>query len=157
MQEITTRFATKADIPVIMNLIMELATYEKLPNEVKTREKDFEENWNSFVVILAENSEETVGMAFMFHCFSTWVGKMCHLEDLVVREKYRRLGIGDILFMAVIDYSNDQKFNRLKWEVLDWNEPAIEFYKKYDAHFEKSWLTCRLKKNQLDKFKIAND
>jgi len=132
---------------------MELAIYEKEPESVTTQKTDFEENWESFVVILAENQNEVVGMAFMYHSFSTWAGKMCHLEDLIVREKFRRLGIGHILFKSAIQYVNDHQINRLKWEVLDWNEPAIQFYKKYDAHVENSWLTCRLKKDQLESYK----
>ena len=153
MQEVTTRFATKSDIPIILTMIKELATYEKEPQAVITRFEDFDKNWNSFKVILAEKNSEVVGMAFMFHCFSTWVGRMLHLEDLIVREQWRRQGIGDILFKAVIAYSNEHGINRLKWEVLDWNESAIAFYQKYDAHVEKTWLTCRLKKEQLEKFK----
>ena len=154
MQEITTRFATQADIPIIMELIMELATFEKEPHAVITTVDDFKKHWNIIQVILGERDDEVVGMAFMYESFSTWVGPMSHLEDLIVREKYRRQGIGQILFDQVIQFCNSKGYKRLKWEVLDWNQSAIEFYKKYDAHIESTWLTCRLKEDQLSTFKV---
>ncbi len=81
--------------------------------------------------------------------YSTWKGKCIYLDDIIVTEKYRRHKIGTKLFEAVIAETNKLKAKRLEWQVLDWNEPAINFYKKYNANFMKAWLTCRLTSSQL--------
>jgi GNAT superfamily N-acetyltransferase len=157
--KITTRKAVKEDIPAILELIKELAEYERAPNEVTITEnqllKDgFSEN-PVFEVVLAENDNKTLGMAFYFFSYSTWKGLCLYLEDIIVKKEYRGNGIGEILFKIVIARAKEMDAKRLQWQVLDWNEPAINFYKtKLNAVLDGEWINCKLTEQQIKDFKF---
>jgi GNAT superfamily N-acetyltransferase len=136
-----------------MGLIQELADYEKASSEVELSVEDFKAHGfgadPKFVLWVAEEKNEIVGMALCYWRYSTWKGPSFYLEDLVVRESHRRRGIGDVLFEEVKQYAAEHNAKRLEWQVLDWNKPAIEFYKKKQAALDGGWLNARLTANQL--------
>jgi GNAT superfamily N-acetyltransferase len=150
---ITTRKATRQDIPDILSLIKELAVYEKAPNEVTITPADLEEDGFGkrplYEAILAEHDGKVVGMAFYFISYSTWKGRCLFLEDIIVKQVYRNKGIGTILFNKVIEKAREIGAKRLQWQVLEWNQPAIEFYKKYKANIDPEWLNCKLTEEQI--------
>ena len=150
--EIKIRKAVRKDCARMMELIQELATYEKAPDEVTVTLSHFEESgfgqnpvWWAFV---AEVSGVVVGMALYYVRYSTWKGQRMYLEDILVTEEMRGKKIGSLLFNALIEEAKDKKFMGMKWQVLDWNEPAINFYKKYNASFDPEWLNCSISFNQ---------
>ena len=141
---ITIRKAEKKDCPRLLELIHELALYEKAPQEVTVdldhfEESGFSENpvWWAFV---AEVDEKVEGFALYYIRYSTWKGQCIYLEDLLVTEKMRGKGLGKLLFEKVIEESKARNFKRMVWQVLDWNEPAINFYKKYNATLDPEWM-----------------
>jgi GNAT superfamily N-acetyltransferase len=155
---IVLRKAKKRDIPVILELIQELATYERAPHEVTVTPEELEEDcfgehaiWEA---ILAEFNGKIIGMALYFYSYSTWKGKCIYLEDIIVTEKFRGNQIGKRLFEAVILKCKETGAKRMQWQVLDWNEPAINFYKKYDALIDPTWLTCRFTQEQIQQFSV---
>jgi GNAT superfamily N-acetyltransferase len=150
--EIKIRKAVRKDCVRMMELIQELATYEKAPDEVTVSLSHFEESgfganpvWWAFV---AEVSGIVVGMALYYVRYSTWKGQRMYLEDILVTEEMRGKKIGGLLFDALIAEAKDKKFMGMNWQVLDWNEPAINFYKKYNASFDPEWLNCSISFNQ---------
>jgi GNAT superfamily N-acetyltransferase len=149
----TLRFAQKEDCPRLMELIHELADYEKMPEEVTVTpeqfmEAGFGENpvWKAFVV---ENEEQIQGFALYYTRYSTWKGCRLYLEDFIVTEKQRGKGLGKLLFERVMQEAKDKNYNGMNWQVLDWNEPAINFYNKYTAQIESGWLNASFSKDQL--------
>lgn len=152
---IEIRKGTQADIPSALNLVKELAAYEKAPNEVEVTIAEMME-WGfgadkqfDFYVALLDGV--IVGMALYYFKYSTWKGKCLFLEDIIVTESQRGKGLGKLLFDKVVEVSKDMKVRRMEWQVLDWNSPAIEFYKKYDATLDGEWLNCKLTNYQLEK------
>jgi len=150
--EIKIRKAVRKDCARMMELIQELATYEKAPDEVTVPLSHFEESgfganpvWWAFV---AEVSGVVVGMALYYVRYSTWKGQRMYLEDILVTEEMRGKKIGSLLFDTLIQEAKDKKFMGMNWQVLDWNEPAINFYKKYNASFDPEWLNCSISFNQ---------
>lgn len=143
---ITIRLASTKDLPAIHQLVRELAIYEKEETAfVATLEeykKDFEAGW--FEALVAEDGSKTVGMAVYYATYSTWKGKMLYLEDFVVNEAYRRDGVGQLLFDAVLAQAKAKACKLLKWQVLDWNEPALKFYRKNNAIIETEWWTGKI-------------
>ncbi len=147
--EINIRRAVKEDGHAIMELIKELALYEKAPDEVTIKydhfiESGFGENpvWWAFV---AETTEKkVVGFALYYIRFSTWKGQRLYLEDIVVNEQYRGQSVGSLLLDRLIVEAKEKKFTGMMWQVLDWNEPAINFYKKYNAKMDGAWINCGL-------------
>ena len=146
--EIKIRKAARKDCARMMELIQELATYEKAPDEVTVSLSHFEESgfganpvWWAFV---AEVSGVVVGMALYYVRYSTWKGQRMYLEDILVTEEMRGKKIGGLLFDALIEEAKDKKFTGMNWQVLDWNEPAINFYKKYNANFDPEWVNCSI-------------
>lgn len=142
--DIIIRRAEKKDCVRLLELIQELAIYEKAPNEVTVTLSHFEESgfgknpvWWAFV---AEVNEEVVGMALYYIRYSTWKGQRMYLEDLLVTENMRGNKIGSLLFEALIQEAKDKNFAGMNWQVLDWNESAINFYKKYNTHFDPTWV-----------------
>jgi len=130
----------------MMRLIRELALYEKAPNEVVATEQTllshgFGKN-PLFVSWVAELDGHIVGMALCYIRYSTWKGPVLYLEDLVVTESHRSKGIGKLLFETCLDYAKTQGYPRMIWQVLDWNQPAIEFYNQYQASFDAQWLNA---------------
>ncbi|MBC8986775.1 GNAT family N-acetyltransferase [Pedobacter sp. N36a] len=152
---INIRVATQQDCPRLLELIQELALYEKAPEEVTVTLAEFEDAgfgskpvWNAFVV---ENDQLIIGFALYYTRYSTWKGCRLYLEDFIVTESYRGKGIGKLLFERVMEEAKDQNFNGMNWQVLDWNEPAINFYKKYEAQLDPEWLNGSFSKEQLAK------
>lgn len=156
--KILTRKATKADLPAAHQLIYELAVYEKAAHEVvltlEQFTKDFESSNPVYKLHVAEitpkDGKPTIaGIALFYFAYSTWKGKMVYLEDLVVSQTYRRLGIGERLIESVFQFARDENANQVRWHVLDWNEPAIRFYEKLGVKMEEEWVTCKLEKDKL--------
>lgn len=148
MKEITIRRAVKEDCPRLFELVYELAVYEKAPEEMTVTLEHFTESgfgetpvWWAFV---AEMDGRVEGFALYYVRFSTWKGQRMYLEDFIVTEKLRGMGMGGKLFDRLIVEAREKKFNGIVWQVLDWNEPAINFYKKYDSRFEPGWLNCSI-------------
>lgn len=141
------------DLSAVLDLIKELADYEKAPAEVTlTLEELQEDSFGAhpiFSFLVAESDEKIIGAAIFYFKYSTWKGKCLFLEDLIVSEPYRGKQVGKKLFEAVIQLSKKLKVKRMDWQVLDWNEPAINFYKKFDAVVDPSWVNCKLTESQL--------
>jgi GNAT superfamily N-acetyltransferase len=154
------RDAVPADMISVLSLIKELAEFENEPNAVIIDkdyliQKGFKPN-PSFQVFVAELNNEIVGMALFYPRFSTWKGKTLHLEDLIVKQNKRGLGIGKALYSKFLNYAYTQKVNRVEWVVLDWNEPAIEFYKKSGATIFDDWRTVQMNEEQLKAYVKKN-
>jgi GNAT superfamily N-acetyltransferase len=134
-------------------LIKELALYEKAPDEVITSEEQMHEDGFGenpiFKFIVAEVNKEIVGMALYYWKYSTWKGKGIYLDDIIVTENHRRKGIGKLLMDEIIKIAAREKANKLEWQVLDWNEPAINFYKKYNVEFDGEWINCKISGEEL--------
>lgn len=141
MSEIKLEYAKPEDSVELLNLVRELAIYEKAENEVYTREGDFREGLETglFRVLLAREREKVIGMALFYPIFSTWNGRTMYLEDFIVKNDFRGRGIGKLLFDKWLEICQLEGFKMLKWQVLDWNEPAKNFYKKYNSKFYPGW------------------
>jgi GNAT superfamily N-acetyltransferase len=150
---ITVRRGTQADLPQVYSLIQELAEYEKAPQEVTNTlaamEVDGFGDQPVFEFFVAEAEGKIIGICLYYMAYSTWKGKMLFLEDLVVTEAYRRYGVGKKLFDAFARRAQELGVKRLKWQVLEWNEPAITFYKKLNANFDPEWINCNLTEDQI--------
>lgn len=142
------RKGTKSDLPKALELIKELALYEKAPDEVvNTLEMMEEDGFGKnpvFGFIVAEENDEIYGMSMYYWRYSTWKGKRIYLEDLIVTESKRGSGTGKLLFEETIKIGKEEGATGMMWQVLDWNEPAINFYKKYDAVMADEWLNCNI-------------
>lgn len=149
----TLRPATAADMPAVHALIHELAVFEKAANEHScTVEQLINDGFGpsaAFECWVAEEKQQILGMMLFYTKYSTWKGKGLYLDDLIVTEKARGKGIGKVLLQKLIQIARDRQANRLEWQVLDWNTPAIEFYKKFNVEIDGGWLNCRLKHEQL--------
>jgi GNAT superfamily N-acetyltransferase len=151
---INIRKAVKEDCGKMMELIHELAVYEKAPEEVTVEFDHFVESgfgdqpvWWAFVaeIINEDQTKSVVGFALYFIRYSTWKGQRMYLEDIIVTEKMRGKGIGKMLFDQLIATCSEQNLKGMTWQVLDWNEPAINFYKKYNGvKFDANWVNCSL-------------
>jgi len=146
--EIVVRKGRKEDIPSILGLIRELAEYEKALEEVVNTAEDMEKDGFGpepvFRSMVAEAGGRIAGAAVYFIKYSTWKGKGVYLDDIVVTAPLRGKGIGSKLFEAVMDDARAMGARQMHWQVLDWNEPAIRFYRKYDARFDDEWINCKL-------------
>ena len=150
------RVAEKQDCPRLLELVNELALFERAPEEVTVTLQEFEDAgfgtkpvWKAYV---AEADGIIVAMALYYVRYSTWKGCRLFLEDLIVTEEFRGKGIGNALFDRIIVEAKELGFSGMVWQVLDWNEPAINFYKKYEAKLEPGWLNASLSKQQLSKY-----
>ena len=147
------RPGTKADLPAIYDLIMELAIYEKAPEEVENSIERMEEDGFGekpvFEFFVAEEDGEVVGTAIFYYRYSTWKGKAIYLEDLVVKEAKRGKGYGKLLLDAIVDKAKKENCKQVRWQVLDWNEPAIGFYKSLGATIDEEWFNCTLDAEQI--------
>lgn len=152
---ITIRTAIKADCSRLLELIKELAVYEKAPLEVTVSLEEFENAgfgdnpvWKAFV---AEENGIIQGFGLYYVRYSTWKGCRMYLEDLLVTEKMRGKGLGKMIFDRLIEEAKEKNFKGMTWQVLDWNDPAINFYEKYNAEFDSGWINVSLSKDQIDK------
>ena len=150
--EFFIRPARESDMEAIYELVKELAVYEKEPEAVTATVDDFTIAFNEGLLqsTVAEYNGEVVGMACYYLTFSTWKGKMMYLEDLVINEAFRRKGIGQQLFEAILDESKKQDCRLIKWQVLHWNDPAIKFYEKNQSIIEKEWWNGKIVFHQKD-------
>jgi GNAT superfamily N-acetyltransferase len=142
------RKGAPADMPAVLALIQELAVFEREPNAVVVTATDlvrdgFQEN-PLFTTFVAEVNGEIVGMALFYYRYSTWKGKTIHLEDLILKENYRKQGIGFALYQKVIETGSREGVRRIEWNVLDWNTPAINFYEKTGAKILNDWRVVQL-------------
>ncbi|MBS1521696.1 MAG: GNAT family N-acetyltransferase [Bacteroidetes bacterium] len=151
--QINLRVAAKRDCPRLLELVHELALFEKAPEEVTVTLEEFEDAgfgekpvWKTFV---AEVDGLIVGFALYYIRYSTWKGCRMYLEDLIVTEDWRGKGVGKLLFDRLIVEAREMGFNGMSWQVLDWNEPAIKFYKKYEAALDGAWINGSLSKEQI--------
>ncbi|NCD71874.1 GNAT family N-acetyltransferase [Mucilaginibacter agri] len=151
--EIKIRVAKRDDCARLLDLIHELALFERAPEEVTVSQHEFEEAgfgpnpvWKAYVASL---DGLIVGFALYYVRYSTWKGCRLYLEDLIVTEAFRGKGAGKMLFNRLIQEAQELGFNGMTWQVLDWNEPAIAFYKKYEANVEAGWLNASLTKEQI--------
>jgi GNAT superfamily N-acetyltransferase len=151
---ITIRPATPADVPLILDFVRALAVYERAPDAVVATEADLLRDGfgpNPFYFcLIAENDNQPAGFAFYFFDYSTWLGRPgIYLEDIFVHPEFRGLGIGKALLQKVAAVALEKNCARLKWAVLDWNTPAIDFYRAMGAEFMDEWRTVRLSGDAL--------
>jgi GNAT superfamily N-acetyltransferase len=146
MEDVVIRRALKEDCPRILELIRELAVFERAPEEVTVTLEHFEKSgfgenpvWWAFV---AESEGVVQAFALYYIRYSTWKGQRMYLEDLLVTEKMRGKGIGQLLFNELFKEAKEKQLNGIVWQVLEWNEPAIKFYKKIKASFDAEWVNC---------------
>ncbi|HWB63215.1 MAG TPA: GNAT family N-acetyltransferase [Chitinophagales bacterium] len=149
------RKGDEKDVSGIFRLVKELAEFERAPEAVVNTEKMLLEDGfgkNSiYQVFVAEEvaTGDIIGMALYYTAYSTWKGKLIYLDDLVVTEKFRRYGIGKKLIDMVLQTAYDDGVNQIRWQVLEWNTPAIEFYKKIGAELDPEWINCRMSKQEI--------
>lgn len=151
--DIVIRKAETADLPAVYDLIKELAIYENAPDEPSNPMETFIQDGTGehpkYHVLLAFFGNEIVGIALYYLGYSTWKGSMMYLDDLVVKESWRRRGIGKKLLNSLVEAARSHGVNQLRWHVLDWNEPAIAFYKEIGANLDPTWITCKIEKDRL--------
>ena len=148
------REAVKKDCERLLELIRELAIYERADEEVTVSLEEFQDSgfgvkpvWRAFV---ADVDGVIQGFGLYYIRYSTWKGRRLYLEDLLVTETMRGQGLGKLIFDKLIEEAIENGFNGMNWQVLDWNEPAINFYKKYNAVLDEGWLNVSLSKKQLE-------
>jgi len=148
------RTGKKEDLPRVLELIKELAEFERAPHEVTNTLELMEHDGFGpkpiYGFFVAENKTGIVGLSLYYWRYSTWKGKRLYLEDIIVTEKERCSGIGKLLFDRTMQHALDENCTGMMWQVLDWNEPAIKFYKKYGSKLDGEWVNCSLEKNQLE-------
>lgn len=154
--EIIIRKATASDMPQVMELIKELAVFEKEPDAVKVSVQDLQDygygNTPMFECFAALVASEIVGAALVYFRFSTWVGPTIHLEDLIVQESMRRKGVGEKLYAAVIRCGYDKGVKRIEWNVIDWNKGAIQFYEKSGARVLSNWSVVQMDEEGINNY-----
>ena len=146
--EVRIRKATPDDCPRMMELISELAVYERAPHEVTVTLSHFKESgfganpvWWAFVAV---ENDVINGFALYYIRYSTWKGQRMYLEDILVTEEARGKGLGSLLMEALINEARQKNFKGITWQVLDWNEPAINFYRKFNTRFDEEWVNCSI-------------
>ncbi len=146
------------DVHVIHQLITELATFEKAPEEmILTANQLLIDGFGDhplYTCFVARVQNQVQGIALLYTKYSTWKGKCIFLEDIIVTEAFRGKGIGSALFEQAIRYAKQQDAGRLEWQVLDWNESAIQFYKKYNANLDPTWINGKFTREQLLQFQF---
>src|SRR5690606_11995182 len=155
----TIRKAKKEDMSAVFQLIKDLAIFEKEPDAVDITINDLERDGfdgiPQFECFVGEIDHNIEGIALFYNRYSTWKGRALHLEDLIVREDKRGLGLGTALLDAVVKYGHQLGVKRINWEVLDWNEPAIAFYEKKGAKVMRDWDVVQLSEEGIKKY-ISN-
>jgi len=152
----TIRKGVENDMQSVHNLITELAVFEKEPEAVEiTVDNLIEDGFSEhpkFNIFVAEEETKIIGIALFYERYSTWKGKSIHLEDLIVTKSRQKIGAGKALYTAVLKYAFENDFNRVAWEVIDWNKNAIEFYKSTGATYLNDWSVVQMNKENLAKF-----
>ena len=145
-KNVVIRYAKTQDLREVYALVQALAMFENEPKAVTSTIEDYKQAFESGLigVKIAESEGTILGMALYYDTFSTWKGKMLYLEDFIVKEDYRSLGIGKLLFDAVIEEAHVRNCTMMKWQVLDWNTGAIKFYERYNSTFDGEWIDCKL-------------
>ena len=146
------RMAERQDLAAIHDLVRELAIYEQAEEEFVASLEDYQTDFDNqvFEVLLAEEAGVITGMALYYMTYSTWKGKRIYLEDLIVTEEERGQGAGKMLFDSIIQKGLEEGCSGMMWQVLDWNEPAINFYKKYyNATIDEQWFNCSLQDSEM--------
>lgn len=155
MKQVILREGLREDLPRVLELVKELAEYEKAPHEVintvALMEHDGFGPHPVYGFFVAENERGIVGLSLYYWRYSTWKGKRLYLEDIIVTERERGNGIGKLLFDRTMKHSLDENCSGMMWQVLDWNEPAINFYKKYGTNLAQEWVNCNLEREQIEK------
>lgn len=150
------REALREDFPQILELIKELAVFEKEPDAVEISVEDLEKEGLGenplFHCYVAEENQEIIGMALFYFRFSTWKGRTLHLEDLIVKASERGRGIGEALYKKVMEFAFERDLKRVAWEVLDWNTDAIRFYEKTGAKLMGEWRVVQMHEEGLSKY-----
>ena len=144
--KINIRKAESGDMEAIHSLVCELAEYERGLHKVTTTPETYKSDFQkgAFEAFVADVDGDIVGMALYCEMFSTWRGRMLYLEDFIVRESMRGAGIGKMLFEAFIAEASRQEVALVKWQVLNWNEPGLNFYRKYPTVFDEEWVDCKI-------------
>ena len=152
----TIRQAVKEDMPQVLALIKQLAEFEKEPNAVEVTVADLENDGfgekPAFFCYVAEVENKVEGIALAYDRYSTWKGKAIHLEDLIVNQKFRGLGIGSALLDEIVKHGHSIGVKRINWEVLDWNEPAIDFYESKGAKVMRDWDVVQMSKESIENY-----
>ncbi len=158
---INIRAGRKEDLPQVLTLIKELASYEKASHEVTNTvalmERDGFGERPLFGFFVAEEERTILGISLYYYRYSTWKGKRLYLEDIVVTQSQRGKGIGHLLFEETMRYSLQSECTGMQWQVLDWNESAINFYKKYQSRLDNEWINCHLESSQIREFLSRNN
>ena len=151
--DLKIRKGVKKDLKEVLILIKELAKYENALEEVDLTLSQLKEDGFGkrpyYWFLIAEKNNQIIGLSFYWIRYSTWKGKFLFLEDFVIKKEYRKKGIGSLLFKETIKVCDKLNCNGMCWQVLDWNEPAINFYKKYNANISSAWLNGKLTKKQI--------
>lgn len=155
MEEVAIRNGRKDDVPQVLELVKELAAYERAPDEVTNTVAMMEADGFGpqpvYGMYVAEKNGRIVGLSLYYYRYSTWKGKRLYLEDIVVTRTERDKGIGKRLFLRTMEHALQENCTGMTWQVLDWNEPAINFYKKYGARFDEGWMNCNLEREGIVK------
>jgi GNAT superfamily N-acetyltransferase len=155
---VSIRAGLKTDLPQALNLVKELADYEKAPSEVAVTIEEMERDGFGenpvFKFFVAQVENKIVGISLYYIKYSTWKGKCIFLEDLIITEPFRKYGIGKKLFDEVVKVAKELKVKRIEWQVLEWNEPAIKFYEKRNSNFDSAWVNCKLTEEQIQEYKF---
>lgn len=153
--DINIRVATEKDFPRVLELIKELALFEKSPDKVTNTVELMHAEKEFFHCFVAEtDSNEIAGMAIYFFAYYTWVGKSLYLEDLYVKESFRKQQIGTALLKKVLETAKAEECKRVRWQVLNWNKAAIQMYKKSGAVIDDEWLNCTFDEKGIRDFRI---
>lgn len=156
--DVLIRKGVKSDLPAVLDLIKELADFERALNEVTVSLEDLEQdgfgNHPYYWFIVAEKEGEIIGLSFYFIRYSTWKGRFLFLEDFVVKESFRNKGIGALLFEETIRIAKELDVKGMTWQVLDWNKNAIRFYEKYNSDISTEWYNGKLTYEQLKRFTL---
>ena len=155
MQSIQIRQGKRQDLPRVLELIRELAEFERAPHEVTNTIERLEEDGFGlhpvYGFFVAESREQIIGLSLYYWRYSTWKGKRLYLEDIIVTESERGKGAGKLLFDRTMEKALEENCTGMMWQVLEWNEPAIKFYKKYGSKLDAEWVNCNLEADQIRK------
>ncbi|HNV66428.1 MAG TPA: GNAT family N-acetyltransferase [Bacteroidales bacterium] len=155
--KVNIRRANEEDFPAILALINELAEYERAPEAVTNTVEQMGRERDYFRCFVAESADHgIVGMALYFFAYFTWVGKSLYLEDIIISKQFRKRGIGEALMKRVMREAWEENCKRVRWQVLDWNEPAISFYRKSGAEINNEWLNCTFDEKGIALFNELN-